>query len=72
MKLGPPLLGYSLGVCGHPDSMLMYLSFFIKTSYPCALCAKTNSEVQETAVSNSRDPKGEVKIAEALGYKIWQ
>lgn len=57
---------------GDPDSMLMYLSFSTKTNCPCAFCAKTNPDVQGEAVSNSEDPKGEVKIAEALGYRIWQ
>lgn len=69
--MGPALLGSSLDVCGDLDSMLMYLSFSVKTSYPCAFCAKTNPDVQEAAVSNSGDPKGPAKIAETLGYRIW-
>lgn len=52
------------------DSMLMCLSFSIKTSHPCTFPTNTNPDIQGAAVSDLGDLKGEVEIAEGLGYRI--
>lgn len=72
LELGPALLRSSLDVCGDPGSMLMCLSFSVKIGSPCTFSTNTNPDVQGAAVSNLWDPKGEVKIAEALDYRICQ
>lgn len=64
----PALPRSSSDGCGDPDSMLMCLSFSIKTSCACTSSANTNPDAQGAAVSNLGCAKGAVKIAEALSF----
>lgn len=50
--------------------MFMCFLFAIKTSSPAL--SLPNPAVQGAAGSNLVDPEGEVKIVEALGYRICQ
>jgi len=46
--------------------------FVLKAVVPGTLSANANPDVQGAAVANLRYPKGEVKVAEALGYRSCQ
>lgn len=70
LELGRALLGSPLGICGDPDSMLMCLSFSVKTSCTCTLFTNTEPDVQGAALGNVGGPKGEVKPT--LVYSICQ